>query len=86
MVHSGVYLNKYVVSIAPFSTPACPIALKIFIKLLFLHVFAIYFFRPFFQVGSADPIYYIYVHKVDAQRIIFTGGRGLRLLWLRPRV
>ena len=24
MVHSGVYLNKYVVSIAPFSTPACP--------------------------------------------------------------
>ena len=48
MVHSGVYLNKYVVSIAPFSTPACPIALKIFIKLLFLHVFAIYFFHPFF--------------------------------------
>jgi len=24
MVHSDVYLNKYVVSIAPFSTPACP--------------------------------------------------------------
>ena len=24
MVHSGVYLNKYVVSIAPFSTPAWP--------------------------------------------------------------
>jgi len=23
MVHSEVYLNKYVVSIAPFSTPAC---------------------------------------------------------------
>jgi len=43
MVHSGVYLNKYVVSIAPFSTPAfsaCPIALKIFRKLLFLHGFA----------------------------------------------
>jgi len=43
MVHSGVYLNKYVVSIAPFSTPAfsaCPIALKIFRKLLFLHVIA----------------------------------------------
>ena len=44
------------------------------------------FFRPFFQVGSADPIYYICVRKVDAQRIIFTGGRGLRLLWLGPRV
>jgi len=24
MVHSEVYLNKYVVSIAPFYTPACP--------------------------------------------------------------
>jgi len=24
MVHSEVYLSKYVVSIAPFSTPACP--------------------------------------------------------------
>jgi len=24
MVHSEVYLDKYVVSIAPFSTPACP--------------------------------------------------------------
>jgi len=24
MVHSEVYLNKYVVSMAPFSTPACP--------------------------------------------------------------
>jgi len=24
MVHSEVYLNKYVVSIAPFITPACP--------------------------------------------------------------
>ena len=28
MAHSEVYLNKYVVSIAPFSTPACLIALK----------------------------------------------------------
>jgi len=24
MVHAEVHLNKYVVSIAPFSTPACP--------------------------------------------------------------
>jgi len=24
VVHTEVYLNKYVVSIAPFSTPACP--------------------------------------------------------------
>jgi len=24
MLHSEVYLNNYVISIAPFSTPACP--------------------------------------------------------------
>jgi len=24
IMHSAVHLNKYVVSIAPFSTPACP--------------------------------------------------------------
>jgi len=40
MEHSEVYLNKYVVSIAPFSTPAC---LDCFQKYLencsFLHVF-----------------------------------------------
>ena len=42
MVHSEVYLNKYVVSIAPFSpTP--------FRKLLFLHVFAFLIFHLFFQ-------------------------------------
>ena len=29
VVHSEVYLNNYVVSIAPFSTSACPDALKI---------------------------------------------------------
>ena len=41
MVLSEVYLNKYVVSIAPFSLhlPAL-IALEIFRKLLFLRVFA----------------------------------------------
>jgi len=49
MVHSEVYLNKYVVSIAPFSIPACR-------KLIsFLHVFTFLIFHPFSR-GSADPI------------------------------
>jgi len=41
MVHSKEYLNKYVVSVAPFSIhlPAM-IALKMLRKLLFLHIFA----------------------------------------------
>ena len=37
MVHSKVYLNKYVVSIAPFSTPACPDCSQ---NCSFSHVFA----------------------------------------------
>jgi len=41
MVHSGVYLNKYVVSIAPFSTPACPDCSQNIQKTaVILHVFA----------------------------------------------
>jgi len=56
MVHSEVYLNKYAVSIAPFSTPACPDCSQ---NCSFLHVFAFYFFIHFFRrggMGSADPI------------------------------
>jgi len=49
MVRSEVYLNKYVVSIAPFSTPACPDC-SLFVCFRFL------IFYPFFQGGSADPI------------------------------
>jgi len=51
MVHSEVYLNTYVVSIAPFSTPACPDALKIFRKLLF---FRFLIFHPF-STGVSWP-------------------------------
>ena len=54
MVHSEVYLNKYAVSIAPFSTPACPDCSQ---NCSFLHVFAFYFFIHFFRrggMGSAD--------------------------------
>ena len=44
MVHSEVYLNKYVVSIAPFSTPAFTSTPPLFRKLLFWHVFAFFNF------------------------------------------
>jgi len=48
MVHSEEYLSKYVVSIAPFSTPACPDCSQTVKKTaVFLHVFAFYFFVHF---------------------------------------
>jgi len=52
-VHSEVYLNKYVVSIAPFSTPAftsTPIQ-----KTALFACFRFLIFHPFSR-GSADPI------------------------------
>ena len=59
MVHSevGLYLNKYVVSIAPFSTPACPSKYDInIIKTALLCMFSLLTFHPFSQGRSADPI------------------------------
>jgi len=53
MVHSEVYLNKYVVSIAPFSTPA--FTPPPFRKLLFFTCFRFLIFHPFSR-GSADTI------------------------------
>ena len=51
MVHSEVYLNKYVVSIAPFSTaaftPNTPIQ-----KTAFLWGFRFLIFHPFFEGGQ----------------------------------
>ena len=44
-VHSEVYLNKYVVSIAPFSTPA--FTPTPFTKLLFFACFRLLIFHPF---------------------------------------
>jgi len=59
MVHFEVYLNKYVVRIAPFSTPACPDCSQKYNlnveNCSLLHVFAFYFFIHFCR-GSADPI------------------------------
>ena len=59
MVHSEVYLNKYVVIIVLFSTPAYPDCCQnIYINIencSFLHIFALSFFIHFSQ-GSADPI------------------------------
>jgi len=48
MVHSEVYLNKYVVSIAPFSTPACR-------DCPFFACFCFLIYYPF-SGGSADLI------------------------------
>ena len=47
MVHSGVYLNKYVVSIAPFSIPACPDCSQNIQKTAFFACFRFIIFRPF---------------------------------------
>jgi len=57
MVHSEIYLNKFVVSIAPFSTPACPdFTLTPIQKTALFCMFSLFnFFLPFFR-GSADPI------------------------------
>ena len=49
MVHSEVYLNKHVVSIAPFSTPACP-------DCSLCCMFLLFNFSSIFPGGSADPI------------------------------
>jgi len=54
MVHSEVYLNN-VISIAPFSTPACPDCSQNIQKTALYAVFAFQFFIHF-PGGSADPI------------------------------
>ena len=55
MVHSEVYLNKYVVSIAPFSTPACfDCSRNIQITALFA-CFRFLIFHLFFQGGQPTP-------------------------------
>ena len=49
MVHSEVYPNKYVVSIAPFSTPACPDCSQNIQKTALFCMFSFLIFHPFFQ-------------------------------------
>ena len=50
VVHSEVYLNKYVVSIAPFSTAACPDCSQNIQKTGVFCMFSLFnFFHPFFQ-------------------------------------
>jgi len=58
MVHSEVYLNKYVVSIAPFSTPACPDCSQNIQKTAAFCMFSLFNFSSIFfqEGGSADPI------------------------------
>jgi len=57
MVHSEVYLNKYVVSIAPFSTSACPDCSQNLQKTALFCMFSLFNFSSIFPGGgSADPI------------------------------
>jgi len=48
MVHSEVYLNKYVVSIAPFSTPACPDCSQGIPKIAVICMFSLFNFSSIF--------------------------------------
>jgi len=52
MVHSGVYLNKYVVSIAPFSTPACPDCSQNIHKTALFACFRFFNFSSIFRGGQ----------------------------------
>ena len=56
MAHSEVYPNKYVVSIAPFSTPACPDCSQNIQKAALFCMFSLFNFSSIFPGGSADPI------------------------------
>ena len=75
MVHSEVYLNNYVVSIAPFSTPACPGCSQNYNKrrkLLFFVCFRFSIFHPFFSRGSADPICpYVRTPMASVRTVLF---------------
>ena len=82
MVHSEVYLNKYVVSIAPFSTPVCPDCSQNITKtwktVLFC-MFSLFNFSFIFPGESADPICLyvrtpmisLYVHFIFSFHISF---------------
>jgi len=73
MVCSEVYLNKYVISIAPFSTPAfTPAQLR---KLLFFACFRFLIFHQFFQGVSADPICPYVRTPVGGQKISIDSRR-----------
>ena len=48
-VHFGVYLNKYTVSVAPFSTPACPDCSQNIYKTAFFACFRFLIFIHFFR-------------------------------------
>ena len=75
MVHSEVYMNKYVVSIAPFSTPACPDSSQNIQKIALFCMFSLFNFSSIFPGVSADPIC-PYVRT--AMSIIMVVGQRLR--------
>jgi len=77
-IHFEVYLNKYMVSIAPFSTPAfTPPPVR---KLLFFACFRFLIFHPFFQGGSADPICRYVRTPMVALAICVTDFSGLSII------
>ena len=55
MVHSEVYLNKCVVSIAPFSTPACPDCAQNIQKTALFCMFSLFHFSSIFPGGQLTP-------------------------------
>ena len=55
MVHSEVYLNKYVVSITPFSTSACPDCSQDIQKTALFCMFSLYNFSSIFPGGQLTP-------------------------------
>ena len=75
MVHFEVYMNKYVVSIAPFSTPACPDCSQNIQKTALFCMFSGFNFSSIFPGVSADPIC-PYVRT--AMSIIMVVGQRLR--------
>ena len=55
MVHSEVYLNKYVASIAPFSTPACLDCSQNIQKTALFCMFSLFIFIHFSREGQLTP-------------------------------
>ena len=78
MVHSGVYLNKYVVSIAPFSTTVCPDCSQnnnMTIENCSFCMFSLFNFSSIFPGGQLIPFApmcgrlrggkHLYIHRVN---------------------
>ena len=72
MVHSEVYLNKCVVSIAPFSTPACPDCAQNIQKTALFCMFSLFDFSSIFPGGQLTPFVPMCGH-LWGQRVVGPG-------------